>query len=207
VSFDHWWIGLFVDEAAYQRFKPDFDAATEKAVLSPPSQQAVAAWRNRPSDFEQGAAPVGPGTEGEANAFIWAFNLPGFDELAKQLFVQGGKFADYLVEAHVFRMAICARHTPVSILWHAIGYERGRLLPGRMGNLLLHPREIEAASEKTRRAYVATSPQELLDAARRYCGWSVSDDTLRDVIDFLPDGLTRAAELQRGFLALARPQV
>jgi hypothetical protein len=207
VSFDHWWIGLFVDEAACQRFKPDFEAAAEKAVLSPQSQQAIAAWQNRPSDFEQGAALSGAETEGEPSAFIWAFNLPGFDELAKQFFVQDGKFADYLIEEHFFRMATCARHTPVSILWHALGHERGSLLPGRMGNLLLHPREIEDASEKTRRAFAAASPPDLLDAARRYCSWSVSDDTLRDVIGFLPDGLARAAELQRGFLALARPQI
>jgi hypothetical protein len=207
VSFDHWWIGLFVDEAAYQRFKPDFEAAAEQAVLSPHSQQAIATWRNRPSDFEQGAAPTGPETEDEANAFIWAFNLPGFDELAKQFFAQGGKFADYLIEEHFFRMAICARHTPVGIFWHALGHERGSLLPGRMGNLLLHPREIADAREQTRRAYAAASTQDLLDAARRCCSWSVSDDTLREVIGFLPDGLAKAAELQRGFLALARPQI
>ena len=30
------------------------------------------------------------------------------------------------------------------------------------------------------------------------------DDTLGDVISFLPDGLTRARELQQGFLTLAR---
>jgi hypothetical protein len=104
-------------------------------------------------------------------------------------------------------MAICARHTPVGILWHALGHERGSLLPGRMGNLLLHPREIADAREQTRRAYAAASTQDLLDAARRCCSWSVSDDTLREVIGFLPDGLARAAELRRGFLALARPQI
>jgi hypothetical protein len=95
----------------------------------------------------------------------------------------------------------------VDIVWYALGYERASQLPGRMGNLLLHPREIEEAREKTRRVYAATSPQDLLETARRYCGWSVPDDALRDVIGFLPNGLARASELQRGFLALARAQI
>ena len=60
-----------------------------------------------------------------------------------------------------FRMAITARHTPVSIVWHALGYERACLLPGRMGNMLLRPSEVAAALEQTRRAYAGTSPQEL----------------------------------------------
>jgi hypothetical protein len=207
VSFDHWWIGLFVDEVGYDLLKPDFVAAAERAVLSAQSHQAIAAWRNRPADFEQGASPPSPEAEDEPNTFIWAFNLPGFDELAKQFCVEGGKFTEFLVEEDFFRMAVCGRHTPVSILWHALGYERASLLPGQMGNLLLHPREIEQARVKTRRAYAQTSPQDLLDAARRYCSWSVDDDRLREVIGFLPDGLARAAELQRGFLALARPQI
>jgi hypothetical protein len=71
----------------------------------------------------------------------------------------------------------------------------------------LHPREIEDAREKTRRAYAGTSPQDLLDAVRRYGSWHVDDDRLLEVLSFLPDGLARAAERQRGFLALARPQI
>jgi len=173
VSFDHWWIGLFVDEAGYERLKPAFAAAAEQAVLSPQSEQAMAAWRKHPSDFDQGAAPRSPEAEDEPHRFIWAFNLPGFVELAAQLFVNGGKFTEFLVEEEFFQMAICGRRTPVSFLWQALGYQRASLLPGRMGNLLLHPREIEDAREKTRRAYAGASPRDLLDAARRYCSWDV----------------------------------
>jgi hypothetical protein len=103
-------------------------------------------------------------------------------------------------------MTIAARHTPFSIVWHALGYERARLLPGQMGDMLLGPDEI-AGAQGTRRAYVGTSPQDLLAAARRYCGSIVDDDTLREVLDFLPDGLARARQLKGGFLALARPQI
>ena len=207
MSFDHWWIGLFVDEAGYERLKPAFAAAAEQAVLSPQSEQAIAAWRKHPSDFDQGAAPRSPEAEDEPHRFIWAFNLPGFVELAGQFIVSGGTFTEFLVEEEFFQMATCARRTPVGILWQALGYQRASLLPGQMGNLLLHPREIEDAREKTRRAYAGTSPQDLLDAARRYCSWDVYDDGLREVLGFLPDGLARAAERQRGFLALARPQI
>jgi hypothetical protein len=107
-------------------------------------------------------------------------------------------------------MAITARHTPVSIVWHALGYERASLLPGRMGNILLSPPEIadaEEAEERVCRAYVGTSPQDLLGAAKRYCDWSVCDEELRRVIGFLPDGLARAQELHLGFFALARPRI
>jgi hypothetical protein len=62
-----------------------------------------------------------------------------------------------------------------------------------MGNMLLRPDEIAGAQEATRRVYTGTSPQDLLSAARRYCGSSVDDDTLREVLDFLPDGLARTA--------------
>jgi hypothetical protein len=206
VSFDHWWIGFFVDEGACEHFKPNFAAAAEKAVLSAESQQALAAWRNRPSDFEQDAALSGE-VAAQTNAFIWAFNLPGFDDLAAALLTRGDDFAELCTEQNLFRMVIAARHTPVSILWHALGGECPSHLPGRMGNLLLHPREVEAAFERTLCAYAGTSPQNLIEAARRYCGWSVSDDTLRDVVSFLPDGLSRAMERQTGFLALARPQI
>jgi hypothetical protein len=207
MSFDHWWIGLFVDEAGYKRLKPAFAAAAEQAVLSPQSEQAIAAWRKHPSDFDQGAAPRSPEAEDEPHRFIWAFNLPGFVELAGQFCVNGGTFTEFLVEEEFFQMATCARRTPVSILWQGLGYQRASQLPGLMGNLLLHPGEIEDAREKTRRAHAGTSPQDLLDAARRHGSWHVDDDRLLEVLSFLPDGLARAAERQRGFLALARPQI
>jgi hypothetical protein len=141
------------------------------------------------------------------NAFIWAFNLPGFDELAREFLVRGGRFAGFPAEERLFRLIIAARHTPVSIVWHALGCEPASLLPGHMGNMLLHPREIAHAQEQAARAYAGTSAHALLDAARRYCSASIYDDTLRDVIGFLPDGLTDARERQSGFLALARPQI
>ena len=103
-------------------------------------------------------------------------------------------------------MTMTARHPTVSILWHALGFERAQALPGQMGNLLLRPKDVEAALEATRRAFEGLSRKGLLAAARRFCGHSVSDDTLREVLNFLPDGLETASARKAGFLALAHPQ-
>jgi hypothetical protein len=206
MSFDHWWIGFSADEAAYQAIKPDFTTAAASAVLSAESQTALAAWRRCPSDFEQAAATT-DATAAKLNAFIWAFNLPGFREFAGHFVTQAGRFSELASEQTLFRMLSTARTTPVSIVWHALGHERAGLLPGHMGNLLLHASEVDDALEQTHRAYAGTSIQSLVQAASRYCGWDVSDDALRDVISFLPDGLAWARQRQRGFLALARPQI
>ena len=206
MSFDHWWVGVFVDDATYELIKPDFAAAAKRAVISRQAHQAFAVWRHRPSDFEQGAA-ITEASAARVSAFISAFNLPGFDGLAERVLTQSGKFSGIAAEQHLFRMLITARNTPVSIVWHALGFERAHLLPGQLGNLLLHAREIDEASEKTQRAYQETSMRDLLEVARRYCSRDVYDDTLREALSFLPEGLKRAKERRRGFLALARPQI
>ena len=167
---------------------------------------ALEAWRQRPTDFEQAAAISQDGAA-RANAFIWAFNLSGFDQLAEQMVTQSKTFAAFALEDHLFRMTVCARHTPASIVWHALGHARADLLPGQMGNLLLRANQIAPALETTQQAYAGTSPQDLLDRARNFCGWSVDDGVLREVLGFLPDGLAHAQERGRGFLALGRPQI
>jgi hypothetical protein len=206
VAFDHWWLSFLAGEDEYERLLPDFMAAAEKAAMSPESLRALAAWRHRPSDFEEAAA-MSEQLAAQAHAFIWAFNLPGFGGLAEELVTEDGKLSGFCTEEHLFQMAITARHTPVSIVWHALGYERAILLPGHFGNMLLHPGEVAGAEEKVRLAYAGTSSQDLLDAAKRYCGQSVYEQTLVDVINFLPDGLAQAKERKLGFLALARPQI
>jgi hypothetical protein len=113
--------------------------------LSEQAQRAIAAWRTHPSDFEQEAFITRPEVADQANAFIWAFNLAGFVKLTRRIFIEEGPLAAILVEENFFRMAITARHTPVSIAWQALGYERAWLLPGRMGNMLLRPSEVAAA--------------------------------------------------------------
>ena len=206
IAFDHWWIAAFVDDVHCDLFEAEFAKAAESAVLSAKSQAALEAWRKRPSDFEQNAV-IDDEIAARAHDFIWAFNLPGFDQLAAQFLTQRGRFSDFLAEETLFRMLTMARTTPVSILWHALGDQRASLLPGQMGNLLLRPDQIDEAAEMTRRAYAGATTETLLDAARRYCSTNVADDVLMEVLSFLPDGLARAKERQLGFLSLARPQI
>lgn len=206
MAFDHWWFGTFVDREQAARIKPEFAKAAAIAMPSPEARAALDAWRMNPRDFEDAAITTDEAGD-RANRFIWAFNLPGFDDLAQQVLGQNGAFASLLTEAQVFRFVSTARTTPVSIVWHALGAERACALPGTMGNLLVHPDEVEEAARMTQRAYAGTEMRSMLDAARRYCGTSVSDEDLEQVLGFLPEGLAQAGKRGSGFLALARPQM
>jgi hypothetical protein len=207
VGVDYWWFGFFVDERMYNLVQPHFAAAAAKTTLSPESRHAIAAWRVNPSDFEQEGFISRPETADQTNAFIRAFNLAGFVELTTDIVTGNGPVTEILNERSRFRMAITPRHTSVSIVWHALGYRRASLLPGLMGNVLLRPDEVEQALETARSAYAGTSPQDLLDAARRYCSGSVGDDALRETLNFLPDGLDAAMRWKSGFLTLACPRI
>jgi hypothetical protein len=207
VGVDYWWFGFFVDERIYNLAQPHFAAAAKKTALSRQSRHAIAAWRVNPSDFEQEAFISRPETADQTNAFIRAFNLAGFVELTTDIVTGNGPLTEILNEQSLFRMAITARHTSVSIVWHALGYRRAHLLPGLMGNMLLRPDEVEEALEKARSAYAGTSPQDLLDAARRYCSGSVGDEELRQTLNFLPEGLAAAMQRKSGFLTLACPRI
>jgi hypothetical protein len=206
MSFDHWWFGVLLDPQDYERIAPGFAAALAEAVLSPEATHALEAWRTRPADYSGVALS---GREAEAvNAFIWAFNLPGFEDFAEEVFVDDELRGDLLDEHRLFRFAMIPRNTPVSIVWHALGHERASTLPGRMGNLLLRADEVAGARAAVRDAYRGTSERALIDAAKAYCGADVFDDgVLRDVIGFLPDGLARAQAAGKGFLSLSRAQI
>jgi hypothetical protein len=205
MSFDHWWISVFVDAAEYEAFEPAF-AAAQKAAASSEATRILNAWRDRSFDSELDVA-TNEQIAKRIDAFIQAFNLPGFAELARDICTQDGRFASFDLERHGFRMVIAARYTPVSVLWYALGYERAGLLPGQLGNLLLHPRETDSALRNTERAFAGTSSDGLLESGRRYCGHSVSDESLREILDFLPTALAQANERKQGLLALARAQI
>jgi hypothetical protein len=209
LSFDYYWIGRFIDASEHARIAPHFAAAAAKSELSLEAQQAIADWRAHPSDYEEDAwHEATPQEQVErVRAFLRAFNLLGFVELSVELITMNGAFSDMELNEQNARMTITASHPTVSILWHALGFERAKALPGQMGNLLLHPKDVEAALEATRRAFAGMSRESLLAAARRFCSSSVFDGPLREVLNFLPDGLETALARKAGFLALARPQI
>jgi hypothetical protein len=201
MSFDHWWFGLLLEPRDVARVAPEFAAAEAAAILSPEATRALAAWRAQPSRFGRDAA-------GElVDAFIWAFNLPGFDALAERLCTDGDAYGNLLAPERVFRFAMIARHTPVSIVWQVLGDARAAQLPGRMGNMLLRPGEVPDALAAVERAYAGLSARAMLDGAIAWCGMDASGDEIRDVVNFLPEGLARAAAEGKGFLSLARAQV
>jgi hypothetical protein len=207
VSVDYWWIGLFVDQRMHARLEPHFAAAVAKSSLSDEAERAIAAWREHPSDYEE-SSPLSKAERGnKVNAFLKTFNLSGFVALARQLLTQDGALADLMSGPGIFRMATIARHPPVSIVWHALGFERAKELPGQMGNMLLHPAQVEAALEATRRAYAGPSSDDLFAAAKRYCGASVDDWPLRGALSFQPEGLEAALERDEGFFALTCPRI
>lgn len=206
MSFDHWWFGVLLDPGDHARIAPGFAVALEEAALSEEATQALDAWRARPADFTRGRQ--NDRNTAVVNAFIWAFNLPGFEEFAEEVFTDDVLRGDLLDEQKLFRFAMIPRNTPVSIVWHALGHDRAQKLPGRMGNLLLRADEVAAALALVRDAYRGTSPRALIDAARAYCGADVLDErVLREVVTFLPDGLARAEAEGSGFLSLARAQI
>jgi len=207
VSVDYWWIGLFIDQRMHARLEPHFAAAAAKSSLSPDAERAIAAWREQPSDYEEAACKAKPETRNKVNTFLKTFNLSGFVALARQLLTQDGALADLMSGPGIFRMSTSARHPPVSIVWHTLGFERAKQLPGQMGNILLHPAQVEAALEATRRAYAGPSPDDLFAAAKRYCGNSVDDWPLRGALSFQPEGLEAALDRDEGFFALTCPRI
>lgn len=207
MSFSHWWIGFVVDDDSHRRLEPAFAAAAAAASLAPRAERALARWRADPTTFDEDATRFDAERAAEADAFVWAFNLPGFDALAADLLTIEGRLAGLLEEDAFFRMAAAPRFTPVSVVWRALGRERAERLPGRMGNLLVAADAVARAERATRLACDGLAAAQLLAEARRYCGGSVGDDALSEALTFLPEGLARAREAGRGFLALARAQI
>ena len=119
---------------------------------------AIETWRANPTSFESRAS-LRDGRNERLNDFLSAFNLPGFRNLSKRLGLRDGDFSSYLTKERVFRFVSLARNPPVAVLWHALGYDRARTLPGTMGNLLVAPHDVSDASSEVSRAYDGISAE------------------------------------------------
>jgi hypothetical protein len=75
----------------------------------------------------------------------------------------------------------------------ALGFERVVSPPGRMGNILLLPSEVEAALVATRRAYSGLSPEKIFEVGKRFLRLqaSVTSRCARHSIS-CPEGLEQA---------------
>jgi hypothetical protein len=205
MSISNWWIGYLLTEEDHARILPRFEAAR---LLAAPSHAvhapAIEAWKANPEKFED-RRENHTAQAGEAiNAFIDAFRLPGYDALMKAFAMKGGGLEDLSREDVVFRFASLPSNPPVAVLWHALGFERARALPGNMGNLLVHPRDVPRAFEEVSAAYLGLDVANAVERGHSFCRTRVhSREDVEEVVTFLPDGLRRAAELGKGFCAVA----
>ena len=202
MSVRHWWISFLIDEAEYARFLTPFETARACPVPEE-GTRGIDLWRADPESFESLAFLRGVKNE-HVNDFLWAFNLPGFREFSKNFLLQSGPFGSYVREERVFRFVSLARNPPVAVLWHALGYERARALPGTRGNLLVAPGELEDAKTAVSRAYEDSSAEELVTRGVRFCEADIySPDQVREAITHLPELLARASGEGKGVLAFA----
>jgi hypothetical protein len=205
MSVSHWWFGLLLDDAEHDRVRRPFEEAATGSPTTPAEQQVFATWIRDPARFDDQDPddPFSSASGDELNAFIAAFDLPGFRELALRLIQPEGDLHDLFDEGRIFRFTMLARNTPASVVWQALGPDRALQLPGRLGNLLLRPSQIAAVHDEVVELHRGTTPAGLFARARRYCESSVGNvEDLKGVVTFLPDGLRKARDEGKGFLSL-----
>jgi hypothetical protein len=201
MAVSHWWFGFLIDQAEHDDLSPGFLAAAENAVTTPEAKAVLSSWMRRPSDFDE------PGPGEQANDFIRAYNLSGFDEFAFRFVGGEGDCVRFLDDGHLFRFVTTRQVTPMSVVWQVLGPERALMLPGRMGNLLLSPADVPECHDQVSEAYAGLTIDVLFERALRYCAPSVfNEESLREAITFLPDGLRQARDAGKGFLSLARTE-
>jgi hypothetical protein len=205
MSIDHLWIGYLLTEEDHARVLPRFEVAR---LLAAPAHAihvaAIEAWKANPEKFEDRQENWGKQAGEAIDAFIWAFCLPGYDALMKAFTNKGGGLDDLSREDVVVRFTMTATFPPVAVLWHALGFERASALPGDRGNLLVHPRDVPRVLEEVTAAYRGLDIAVAVARAHNFCRSRVhSRENVEEVVTFLPDGLGRAAELGKGFCAVA----
>lgn len=205
MSFNHLWFSCLLSQADEQYFQPMFAEAQKKAILSSQSEEALQYWQSNLDrftiDWLLSVSLEERKIHGEwYNRFVWAFNLPGYTELAAEI-------ASFLSEETCFRYISIGGCSPVAVLWQAIGRERALLLPGTMGNVFLTAKQIASAAAQTKNALRDLAMNEAVTRGVALVGESDSEDSVRSIITHFPEGLQRAIDTGRGFMALARPQL
>lgn len=115
--------------------------------------------------------------------------------------------ANFLNAETCYRFISVRRCTPGALLWHAIGCERASRMPGIFGNVFLTAGQV---ADALKQAEAALAGLVLEDALARGCalaGHSNDRPLGREVIGHLPDGLRRALELRKGFMAIGLAQL
>lgn len=198
MSFSYWWFSCFLNNTDYHELIPLASEAKRKANLRIWSSAELAYWQNhlKQSNISNELHKK------NYNKFISAFSVDGYTEFAKEIIDK-----NMLSEENCFRFIITNRCPPVAILWQAIGYEKALLLPGNMGNIFLSSDELEDSLSKTNQAFAGLNMDVAIERGVRFAGHSNSSIDILDVLTHLPEGLSQALKLRKGFLALARPQI
>jgi len=196
------WFSCFINDNEYERIVPHFWEANKRAFLSKEQEAAIEFWREQPLEIDWMNYDIGS----RVNEFLCAFNLPGFDQLAESFCFNDGAFCDIMSEESTFRFIMTNRNTPVSLLWHALRYERAIQLPGKMGNLFVHREEVGLTLEKVQLVFADLNMAELKEKAKLFSGQEVDDDIIHDIMTMLPEGLTKALEMKKGIIFLATQQ-
>lgn len=205
MSFDHLWFSCLLDTADEQRFQPLFALAEKQTVITPEIEETLRYWQEFPERFStrwsDSVSIEERKQHGEwYNRFVWAFNLPAYTDLGEEV-------AGFLSEETCFRYISISRCSPGAILWHAIGHERGLALPGTMGNMFFSAQHVAIALAQTDNAMKGLELGEAIQRGLELAGHSNDETDIIDVITHIPEGLRRAQEERKGFMAIARPQL
>ena len=212
MSFDYWWFTVLIDDLDYERIEPEFHEAESQSDLSIEAIRAIEYWRNNQDQFNGSKRIAGMSQEAfkqgkHINDFNRAFSLPGFDKLAMKFCTAENEMASFMKEENVIRFISFQRYSPVATLWHCLGYERAKQLPGKMGNILLRSDNVLSTIDFIDRVFDGLNPQLLVKRGMEFAGDSNSDEDVKDVLAMLKDALLCAQANSRGFLALARSQI
>jgi hypothetical protein len=207
MSFSYWWFSCYLSDADYKRLSPMASEARRNAKLRPEGEAAIALWREHPEMFELDLMLSEPQKRQEQrtamyNEFIRSFNLPGYIEFGKELVATG-----FLSQETCFRFIITDRCSPVAALWHMIGYDRAMSIPGEMGNLFLSAGQVENALAMANHSINGLNLEETLERGKRFAGHSNDIESVSGIITHLSEGLSSALKIEKGFLAVARPQL
>jgi len=190
-----------MEEGEFNSVSPKFAQAGNRAAITRESYDALEFWKKNPDNVNW-MLPDGKIWD----RFSQAFHLAGYRDLGVSMLQNEEPFDGFLNESTVHKFIITSRVTPVSVLWYALGPEGVDQLPGRMGNSCLHPYEVKRALEKVQKEFARAGAETMRARAMKYAGKEVPEETVNEILNMLPDGLTRALEKKQGIIFLSTTQ-
>lgn len=197
MSVSNYWFSRCITEAEFNSVSPEFAQAGRHVAISRETYDVLEFWKNNPDNVNW-LLP-----DGEIwNRFSDAFNLKGYHDLGATILRNEDMFDGFIDESTVHKFIITSRVTPVSVLWYALGPERTKKLPGRMGNGCFHPYEVKSMLEKVQKEFACAGAEYMHFRAMKYVGKEVPEETVAEILSMLPHGLEQALEKKQGIMAI-----